>query len=82
MPHQIIMWEVFAEVTPYHFLKNPNLIIKYVFYEDGRPNIKEVKGDVDSEILDLIQVNWHKDPATRMEFRDIVPVLQKHFKKL
>lgn len=76
------MWEVFSEMTPYYFLKNPQLIIKYVYYEDGRPNLKDIKSEIDTEILELIQVNWHKDPSIRMEFRDIVPVLYKHFKKM
>lgn len=78
LANEIIMWEMFAERTPYYFLSNPQSIIRYVYYEDGRPNIKDFKTEVDPEIVALVETNWAKDPATRMEFRDIVPVLQRH----
>lgn len=73
---QIIMWETFACKTPYYFLKNPQSIIKYVYYENGRPDLKDIKDAVDREVLDLMEVNWQKDPELRQEFRDIIPVMQ------
>ena len=50
------MWEMFAERTPYYFLSNPQSIIRYVYYEDGRPNIKDFKTEVDPEIVRLVEV--------------------------
>ena len=76
------MWEAFSEMTPYYFLKNPQSIMKYVFYDDGRPNLKDIKNEVHQEILELIQINWHKDPKIRMEFKEIVPILTKYHNKI
>jgi len=71
------MWETFAGKTPYYFLKNPQAIIKYVYYENGRPDLKDIREHVDSEIFRLIETNWDKDPNKRQEFNDIIPVLQQ-----
>jgi hypothetical protein len=71
------MWEMFAERTPYYFLSNPQSIIRYVYYEDGRPNIKDFKCEVNPEMTNLVETNWAKDPSARMEFSEIVPILQK-----
>lgn len=71
------MWETFACRTPYYFLKNPQAIIKYVYYEDGRPDLKDIKETVDPEILHMIETNWKKDADKRQEFRDIIPILEK-----
>lgn len=78
---KIIMWETFAGRTPYYFLKNPQAIIKYVYYENGRPDLKDIRDNVDPEILNLIEINWQKDPEKRQEFKDIIPILQEFLDK-
>lgn len=61
----IIMWEVFAEKTPYHEIGDYHKIVKYVYHEDGRPNIKDIKDDIDDDIIELLEINWARDPKTR-----------------
>lgn len=73
-----MMWESFAGKTPYYFLKNPQAIIKYVYYENGRPALKDIKKPVDEELIALLERSWDKDPETRQEFHDIIPILKKH----
>ena len=70
------MWETFAGRTPYYFLKNPQAIIKYVYYENGRPDLKDIRDAVDEDVLEMIRVNWQKEAEKRQEFRDIIPILQ------
>lgn len=43
----IIMWEVFSQKTPYHDIGDNHKIVKYVYIDDGRPNLKEIKDVVD-----------------------------------
>ena len=54
----IIMWEVFAEKTPYHEIGDYQKIVKYVYHNNGRPNIKDIKDDIDDEIVELLEINW------------------------
>lgn len=70
------MWETFSGRTPYYFLKNPQAIIKYVYYEDGRPDLKDIRETVDPDIHQMMETNWQKDPEKRQEFRDVIPILQ------
>ena len=39
----IIMWEVFAQKTPYYEIGDYHKIVKYVYIDDGRPNLKDIK---------------------------------------
>ena len=39
--------------------------------------MEDIKDDVDPEIFELIEVNWDRDPENRMNFRDIIPTLEK-----
>lgn len=73
----IIMWEVFAQQTPYHELGDYQKIVRYVYHDNGRPNMKDIKEDIADEVVNLIQRNWDRDPEKRMEFRDIIPYLQR-----
>lgn len=75
-----MMWECFAGKTPYYFLKNPQAIIKYVYYEGGRPAIKDIKKPVDPELIELMENTWDKEPEVRKEFHEIIPILEKHLK--
>lgn len=72
----IIMWETFSEKTPYYFLSNPQSIIKYVYYEKGRPHMKDLKAFTPPGISELIERNWNQEPENRMEFREIISELK------
>ena len=80
--YAIIMWEIFAEKTPYYFLGNPNKIVKYVYIENGRPSLTDLKSFTPPEMVAIIETNWHRDPAKRMEFRDLYKELNKIFQSL
>lgn len=77
----IIMWEVFTQKTPYYEIGDYHKIVKYVYIDDGRPNLKDVKSHVDEQVLKLIEKNWDRDTDNRMEFREIIPILEKLLKK-
>lgn len=71
----IIMWEIFSEKTPYYNLSSPQAIIKFVYYENGRPDLKDLMPNTPPMISELIERNWDKDITKRMEFREIIEVL-------
>ena len=73
--NKIVMWEVFAEKKPYYFLPNPQAVIKHVYYDKGRPDLEELKGDIAPEIIELMTKNWAEEINNRMEFKEIVKVL-------
>lgn len=70
-----MMWEILAERIPYYFLSNPQAIIKYVYFEKGRPDVQDIKDNVDPEIVALMEKNWSEDKSMRMEFKEICTVL-------
>ena len=71
-----MLWEVFAERIPYYFLSNPQAIIKYVYFEKGRPDIRDIKDPIDPELSNLMETNWSEDVNNRMEFKEICSVLR------
>lgn len=75
------MWEIFSQKTPYYELGDQQRIIKFVYFDNGRPKLKDIKGEVDQEFLDIIEKNWHREPAKRQEFRELIPDLQKLLEK-
>ncbi len=58
----IICWETFSQKTPYYELGDYGKIVKYVYHDDGRPNLKDIEDDVDEEMTVLIERNWQRDP--------------------
>ena len=55
------MWEVFAQKTPYYEIGDYHKIVKYVYIDDGRPNLKDIKSQVNAKLLELIEINWDRD---------------------
>ena len=74
----IILWEIFAEKTPYYHLDSPTKIIKYVYFDNGRPLIDDcnLNHPAKDQIVDLIKTNWDKNPSTRKEFAEIYNILE------
>lgn len=73
---------MFTQKTPYYHLGNDQQkIIKYVYFQNGRPDLKDIKENIDSELIDLFERNWDKNRDNRKEFRSIVPILEKLLKK-
>ena len=68
---------MFAEKSPYYFLPNAQAVIKYVYYDKGRPDLADLKGDVEPEVVELMTKNWSEDQGQRMEFKEIVEILMK-----
>lgn len=75
----IIVWEIFAEKTPYYHLDSPTKIIKYVYYDNGRPYIDDCQFDerFKKDIVELIKKNWDKSGANRQEFVEVYKVLNR-----
>lgn len=75
----IILWEIFAEKTPYYHLDIPTKIIKYVYYDNGRPFIEECKFEerFKKDMIELIKINWDKNDVNRQEFDEIYGVLDR-----
>jgi hypothetical protein len=73
---KIMMWEIFSQKTPYYELGAQQKIVKFVYFDNGRPNLDDIKQKVSSEFIDLIKLNWDKDPSKRQEFRELITVLQ------
>lgn len=77
----IIMWEILAQKTPYHELENYQEIVKFVYQKNGRPSMEDIEEQVNPELLELIEHNWDQDSNKRMNFRDVIPKLEKIFVK-
>lgn len=75
------MWEIFSQKTPYYELGDQQRIIKFVYFDNGRPKLSDIKQDVDQELLDLITKNWDREPSKRQEFRELIPDLEKLLEK-
>jgi serine/threonine protein kinase len=75
----IIVWEIFAEKTPYYHLDSPTKIIKYVYYDNGRPHIDDCGFDerFKKDIVELIKKNWDKSSGNRQEFDEVYKVLNR-----
>ena len=75
----IIVWEIFAEKTPYYHLDSPTKIIKYVYYDNGRPYIEDCQFDerFKKDIVELIKKNWDKSGSNRQEFDEVYKVLDR-----
>ena len=75
----IIVWEIFAEKTPYYHLDSPTKIIKYVYYDNGRPYIDDCQFDerFKKDIVELIKKNWDKSGTNRQEFDEVYKVLNR-----
>ena len=75
----IIVWEIFAEKTPYYHLDSPTKIIKYVYYDNGRPYIDDCQFDerFKKDIVELIKKNWDKSGINRQEFDEVYKVLNR-----
>lgn len=79
--NKIIMWELFTQKTPYYQLgSDQQKIIKYVYFQNGRPDLKDIKEHIDTQLLDMFERNWDKDRDNRREFRSIIPILEKLLK--
>ena len=80
----IIMWEVFAGRTPYYNLGKPEKIIKYVYYDDQRPNLKDCKipKPYEDRIKKIISTNWQRASKKREEFSTIYNQLDKIWKQI
>ena len=75
------MWEIFTGKTPYYDQGNNNQnIIKYVYFENGRPDLKDIKEKIDNELYKMFERNWDKDVDKRMHFREIIPILERFYK--
>ena len=75
----IIVWEIFAERTPYYHLDSPTKIIKYVYYDNGRPFIDDCKFEerFKKDMVELIKKNWDKNSSHRQEFFEIYDILKR-----
>ena len=75
----IIVWEIFAEKTPYYHLDSPTKIIKYVYYDNGRPYIDDCEFDdrFKKDIVELVKRNWDKSGGNRQEFEEVYKVLER-----
>lgn len=71
-----MMWEILSERIPYYFLTNQQAIIKYVYFEKGRPDINDIKHTIDPEVVALMEKNWSEDRNSRSDFKDICAVLK------
>ena len=80
----IIMWEVFAGRTPYYDLGKPEKIIKYVYYEDKRPSLRDCKipTPYEERIKKIISTNWQRTSENRQEFSEIYDSLDEIWKYL
>ena len=75
----IIVWEIFAEKTPYYHLDSPTKIIKTVYFDNGRPYIDDCVFDerFKKDLVELIKKNWDKSSANRQEFEEVYKVLNR-----
>ena len=75
----ILAWEVFSGKIPYHNLESPTKIIKFVYYDNGRPPIQDctLNEIVHKDIVQLLETNWHKTPDNRQEFEQVYQVLDR-----
>jgi hypothetical protein len=80
----IIMWEVFAGRTPYYDLGKPEKIIKYVYYDDKRPSLRDcrIPKPYEDRIKKIISTNWQRKAIKRNEFAMIYNQLEEIWNKI
>ncbi len=76
----LMIWEIFAEKIPYEDITNPVDIIQFVYVDNKRPSLDELPKSLDDILLDMIEVNWDRNPQTRDTFQEIVEIFENHFK--
>ena len=80
----VLAWEMFAEKHPLENQSNSSKVIKYVYYQNKRPDIKECTIDerFEKDIAGLIKKNWQKNDAKRSEFDQVYQVLSRVYEKV
>lgn len=67
-----LFYEMLSFQKPFHWC-TPDVFMREVCHEGRRCKIPK---NAPTQISDLLQSCWSQSPATRPEFRDIVPVLE------
>jgi serine/threonine protein kinase len=68
----LILWGIMDLRTPFKTLSKADDLVKYVFYDKKRPDIKR---EWSKKIKRLLKCAWHDDPMKRpkmVEFRDTI----------
>jgi serine/threonine protein kinase len=75
----IIMWEIFAQKTPYYNLGKPQKIFQYVYYKDQRPSFSDcnISETFKPKMTAIMSRNWDKNPNKRNEFEEIYKELEE-----
>lgn len=72
-----LIWEIFSRKTPFYYVENRLDIVGKVLYENERPSLEELPKDLNVVLVDMIEINWDRDPVKRDFFRDIVEIFEK-----